>query len=46
MDTEDLKDVLMLGTEKEFRKAMRARGIPEGSQHFLDALAAWREFRP
>ena len=42
----EMRKLLMLGTEEEFRKAMHARGIREGSQHFLDALAAWREFRP
>jgi hypothetical protein len=42
----EMRKLLMLGTEEEFRKATRAFGIREGSQRFLDALAAWREFRP
>jgi hypothetical protein len=41
----EMRKLLKLGTEEEFRNAMRAFGIPEGSQHFLDGLAAWREFQ-
>ena len=42
----EMRKLLMLGTEEEFRKAMRAFGIREGSQQFLEALDAWHEFRP
>jgi hypothetical protein len=43
---EEMRKLLTLGTEEDFRKAMLAFGIREGSRQFLDALALWREFRP
>lgn len=43
---EEMRKLLLLATEKEFRAAMRAFGIREGTKRFEDALAAWREFRP
>jgi len=43
---EEMRTLLTLGTEEEFRRAMHAFGIHEGSKGFSDALAAWREFRP
>jgi hypothetical protein len=43
---EEMRKLLMLGTEEEFREAMRVFGIRERSKEFEAALAAWREFRP
>lgn len=43
---EEMRRLLTLGTEEEFRAAMRAFGLREDSKQFLDAPHAWREFRP
>jgi hypothetical protein len=41
-----LKKLLTLATEEEFIEAIRAFGLIEGKQEFLEALDAWRAFRP
>jgi predicted metal-dependent hydrolase len=43
---EEMRRLLTLGAEKEFRAAMRAFGLREDSKQFLDAPHARREFRP
>lgn len=42
----EMRKVLTVATETEFRAAMRAFGIREGSQQYAEALEAWREFQP
>jgi hypothetical protein len=36
---------LRLPTEEEFREAMRALGVRDGSQKMNEALQVWRTFR-
>jgi hypothetical protein len=42
---EDMRKLLLIGSEGEFLKAMRAAGLLDGSPELLDALKAWREFQ-
>lgn len=41
----DLRQLLMIATEEEFIRAMRAVGLRDGSPQFLEALRIWRGFR-
>ena len=40
------RKLLVLGTEEEFVKAMRAYGLREGTPAFSACLEIWREYRP
>jgi hypothetical protein len=42
---ESMRRYLALGTEEEFREAMRGVGLRDGSPEFLIALQLWREYR-
>ena len=42
---DDMRKLLLIGSEEEFLKVMRAAGLRDGSPDFLDALKAWREFQ-
>lgn len=42
----ELRQLLEIGTEAEFTKALRAFGLREESQEFFDALEIWRNYRP
>lgn len=44
--SQEMRKLLLLGTEEGFREAMHAFGIREGSKEFSDALGAGRELRP
>ena len=38
-------ELLEVGDERDFIKAIKALGLREGSPRFLDALRVWREYR-
>jgi hypothetical protein len=41
----ELRMYLRIATEEEFRDAMRALGLPDGSPQLDQALEIWRTFR-
>jgi hypothetical protein len=41
----DLRMYLRIATEQEFREAMRALGLRDGSRQLDQALTIWRTFR-
>ena len=41
----DLRMYLRIATEQEFREAMLALGLRDGSSQLKEALKAWRTFR-
>jgi hypothetical protein len=41
----DFRMYLRIPTEQEFREAMRALGLRDGSRQFDQALTIWRTFR-
>jgi hypothetical protein len=41
----DLRTLLQLGTEDEFREAMLALGLLEDSEAFRETLRVWRDYR-
>ena len=41
----DLRMYLRIGTEEEFREAMRALGLRDGSPQMDQVLKIWRTFR-
>ncbi|HUA86846.1 MAG TPA: hypothetical protein VMB85_23475 [Bryobacteraceae bacterium] len=45
-DLRGMRKLLELGTEEEFKEAMRAYGYAEDSPQMLNALRIWRAFRP
>jgi len=43
---QDFRGLLQLSTEQEFRDAIRALGLRDGSEGFETALRIWREYEP